>query len=348
VANRRALLIGVPRYDDETFDDIGTIVRADLRVMRETLVQSKFDVSECGVGGSHGEATSNRINRDIKSACAEAPAGGVLLIYFSGHGVTIDDQDYLAPSDAYRINGELDTESLVPVIPAGLASCQARLVVYFVDACRDDPRAARLPARLGGQLPFTSDGDFVLVTGCGPGQVCHHTESGSIFTQALAQALDHRHPARTLSQVLDAVTTDMKRRSRQSGVEQLPEVRYPAVLASAGPVVICEGDELTAAWRKVVDSTGLLKPYRDGETADPALIERVRSIVDECARQCGAAQGTLVRPELSRAGPAAGRAAAGRVPAPAARRGGHDGRGAVPAGGGAGRGDQGGGRYRPR
>jgi hypothetical protein len=293
VAERRALLIGVPHCDDVTFDDMGAVVQSDVRAMRDALAPSGFDVVECGIDDAHGGASPNRINKAIKTASADVPEGGVLLIYFSGHGVTIDGQDYLVPSDAYRTDDGLVADSLVPLIPASsIAACRARVVIFFVDACRNDPTEARPAGKLGGQLPFTAGGDVVLVMGCGPGQVCHHTESGSVFTQALAQVLDHRHPARSLSQVLEAVTKDMRRKSRLSGLEQVPDVRYPAVLDSAGSVVICDGDELTAAWRKAIDKSALWELC--GDTVDAKLVERVRNVVDNCARQCGAARATLL------------------------------------------------------
>jgi HAMP domain-containing protein len=328
VANRHALLIGVPHYDDDEFNEprLAGAVRSDVAAMRAALAQSDYEVSDCGItDAERGGATLNRLNQSIEAACANVPPGGVLLIYFSGHGLTVNGRDYLVPSDSYRPRssqpadradarqpdargpgaGRTDggglaapaVRSLVPVVPDPdvLAACRAALVVFFVDACRSEPtenepatdgqvQAAR-SVEPGGQLPFLADGGhFVLVMGSGAGQACQYDESGSAFTQALAQVLDHRHPARTLRDVWDAVTTDMDRRSRQyQGTEQLPVVRYPEVLELAGGTGICEGDELTAAWRKAVEA-----PLAE-LCADPRLADRVRSVVEECARRCGAA-----------------------------------------------------------
>jgi hypothetical protein len=142
VANRHALLIGVPHYDDDEFNEprLADAVRSDLAAMRAALDQSGYAVTECGtVDAERGGATRNRIIGAIKTACANAPDGGVLLIYFSGHGVAVGGQDYLVPADVYRTDGQPDTDSMVPVIPlSSLAACHARLVVFFVDACRDD------------------------------------------------------------------------------------------------------------------------------------------------------------------------------------------------------------------
>jgi hypothetical protein len=125
VANRHALLIGVSRYDDEVFNDprLEDAVRPDIAAMRAVLAQSGHMITECGIGNAErGGATLSRINRAIEEACASVPAGGVLLIYFSGHGVTVEGTGYLVPSDAYRptgsgSDGQPTIRSLVPMVP---------------------------------------------------------------------------------------------------------------------------------------------------------------------------------------------------------------------------------------
>ena len=95
--------------------------------------------------------------------------------------------------------------------------------------------------------------------GCGADQVCQFDENGSAFTQSLAKVLDARNPARTLREVVDEVTRDMTRRSRQSqGDPQEPMIRYPEVLMLAGQIPVCDGDERAAAWRKAIEQSPLL------------------------------------------------------------------------------------------
>jgi hypothetical protein len=294
VANRHALLIGVPHYEDPEFDDVqlAAAVAADIASMHATLDRSGYDVADCGIGEAGGEATPTRIRRAIRKACAEVPAGGVLFIYFSGHGVTVDGEDFLVPSDAYRADVSSDVNSLVPVIPLeSLATCRASLVAFFVDACRIDPTHEEVTepgsGEPGGQMPFLADGGhFVLVMGCGADQVCQYDENGSAFTQSLAKVLDARNSARTLKEVVDEVARDMTRRSRQSqGEPQEPVVRYPEVLKLAGHVSVCDGDERAAAWRKAIEASPLLAACEH-----PGLVQEV---VAECARRCGIAEEVL-------------------------------------------------------
>ncbi|MFC0038821.1 caspase family protein [Actinomadura rayongensis] len=280
MAGRHALLLGVPECDDGRFSPIGDVVRRDISAMHHALDQSGYTVTTFGVDGP--EPTRNRIARAIQQALADAPPDSVLLLYFSGHGVSMDGSDFLVPSDA----DGTDADDLVPVIPPDLGACPARLVVFFVDACRDDPARGDVPEP-GAVVTFRAGGSFVLVNGCGPGQRCHYTESGSVFTQVLAQVLDRRHPARTLGGVVDEVTQEMRRRTRHTDLRQEPGVPHPAMLADARDVPICDGDELTGAWQRAAEETALW-----GSCAAP-LRTAVLDLVADCARRCGAAYKAL-------------------------------------------------------
>ncbi|MFG2091901.1 caspase family protein [Spirillospora sp. NPDC048824] len=277
---RHALLIGVPECDDHRFSDIDRVVRSDVHRMEHALVQSDYKVRTFGLGGGKDEPTLNRVKRVIKQACAQVPRDGLLLVYFSGHGVTLDGRDFFVPSDAHAD----DPATLIPVVPADLSGCQARLVVFFVDACRDHP--ARETGPTGGHMPFPSGGSFVLVNGCEAGQRCHYTETGSVFTQALAQVLDRRHHARTLGRVVDEVTREVRRRAaRNEDLRQSPGVPHPSMLADAKDIVICEGDELAGAWQRAAESADLWQSCREKGDGLEATRRQVLTMVEGCARK---------------------------------------------------------------
>jgi hypothetical protein len=84
VANRHALLIGVPCYGSDEFNDprLTAAVQSDVVAMREALERSDYKITECGTPDSGpGAAGLNRINHAIEEACSTAPVGGVLIIY---------------------------------------------------------------------------------------------------------------------------------------------------------------------------------------------------------------------------------------------------------------------------
>ncbi|WP_344904711.1 HD domain-containing protein [Actinomadura meridiana] len=255
-------------------------MRSDVHRVEHALAQSDYEVRTFGLNGGKDEPTLNRVKREIKQACAQVPRGGLLLVYFSGHGVSVDGRDFLVPSDAHAD----DPGTLVPVVPADLSGCEARLVVFFVDACRDDPARETVPA--GGHVPFPSGGSFVLVNGCEAGQRCHYTETGSVFTQALAQVLDRRHHARTLGRVVEEVTQEVQRRAaRNEELRQSPSVPHPSMLADAKDIVVCEGDELAGAWQRAAESADLWQRCGQKEHGLEATRRQTLALVEGCARE---------------------------------------------------------------
>ncbi|MEU8041153.1 caspase family protein [Streptosporangium sp. NPDC049078] len=280
MTERRALLIGVPECDDTTFSSISQVVRNDIQKMHSALASSAYSIDSIGNDGQ--DPSGSRIRAAIRKACAGAPERSVLLLYFSGHGISINGVDYLVPSDAYRENGVLVPESLVPVIP-DLSKCRAKLVVFFVDACRDDPAGRPSEGAWGGVLHYPAGGSQVMVAGCEPGQFCRYGEDGSVFTRTLAKVLDRRNPARTLSAVLAEVRKEM---SRTTGLGddrvQLPNA-YPKVMARhSADTVICEGDQLVSAWRRAAAGNELWNLAAD---ASESLREKVAALAEDCARK---------------------------------------------------------------
>jgi Caspase domain len=297
LTDRAALLVGVPSCDNDLFAALPDVVSADVTRMTDALQQSGYLVRHCGVGDDSGlEPTGNRIRAAMLKAFREAPAGGILVLYFSGHGVVVDGRSYLVPRDAFAGPDGPDPESLVPLVPRHLESCRARLVVYIVDACRNDQSISFIANPHTGALPYPEQGAFVLFSSCSAGERSRYGDEGSYFTQALAEVLDRRNPARTLDQVRRSVERHLARKiARTDATRQHPEMVLAQHEKSPTPrdVVICEGDHVGEAWRRAVESTPL---WRRAKVEEPTLA-RVRSsvlgIVDECAHHWRESQDTL-------------------------------------------------------
>src|SRR5215475_7692204 len=268
--------------------------------MSDALRQSGYDIGYCGVRDSTGkEPTGSRIRGAILRAVRAAPRGGMLLLYFSGHGVAVNGQTYLVPQDAQAGPDGPDPRSLVPLFPGDLEDCHARLVLFVVDACRHGLATSLVPPQPGGALPYLADGAFVLLNSCKPGERSLHGQDGSYFTQALAEVLDRRHPARTLGEVVKAVRQQLQRKAaRVEGLEQTPDLvssRGGQALGDLAPIVICEGDEVGEAWRRAVQDTPL---WERSSVAGPEL-DRARAVVLDTVSHC-AAQWLEVREYLTR------------------------------------------------
>jgi Caspase domain len=287
VSDRSALLIGVPFCDRDLFPALAEVVAADVARMREALGQSGYEVRHCGVGDVSGqEPTGNRIRAAMMKALREAPPGGVLLIYFSGHGVTVGGRSYLVPQDAYAGPDGPDPQGLVPLVPAGVENCPAQLVLLVADSCRDDGNSSLAVASSRDALPTPPRGALVMFSSCGPGERSRYGRDGSYFTQALAEALDRRDPAKTLGEVHSSVGRRLARKlPRIDGVTQTPQIRSTQGDLADGvrEVEICRGDQVGEAWRRAVEDS----PLWERSTLDDVEAHRLRALVldlvDECA-----------------------------------------------------------------
>jgi hypothetical protein len=297
VGDRRALLIGVSEYDGDLFKPLSGTVNADIERMTEALRESDYAVEHCAPSRSDGrQPNRGAIQQALRRACLEAPAGGVLLIYYSGHGIVIGGQSYLVPKDVVADvdDGTLpDPDSLIPLVPRAVEKCQAKLILLIVDACRDDPSGRSAPGLHGGRLHHPPNGAFVLLTSCLQGQTSGYDESGSFFTQTLSEVLARRNPARTLDEVFEETKQGMARRMAHTDApEQTPQLTW-ASERSAGSEPICEGDQISVAWERAVT----LSPLWSRAGCDEVLVEKTRGavlkVVEACARDWLAAKAVL-------------------------------------------------------
>ncbi|GIE87618.1 Caspase domain-containing protein [Actinoplanes regularis] len=211
-----ALLIGVPHYQSDDFPDIST-VRNDLTQLRLALESSGYADNVRVFPDPAAEdpvVTAPVISRLIREACRDAPAGGVLFVYFSGHGVSYEGKDYLVPSDIPSLADALaDPQYLVETdLSRHLKNCDARAVVFAVDACREtlDPGKGlglRATPEFGrGAVAPEHKTRVSTIFGCDAEQYCYYSDElrMSLFTKALVTVLAPEYPARTLTEVVDS------------------------------------------------------------------------------------------------------------------------------------------------
>ncbi|BCY08267.1 caspase family protein [Actinoplanes sp. L3-i22] len=283
MTGRAALLIGVPSYQSELFEAFPHVVEADVKLMGDVLKKSDYAVTTCGVGGTaNGFGSLSQIRQAMKKAFREAPPGGTLIVYYSGHGVVIGDRSYLVPGDAFTEPEGLDVDSLIPLLPSSLA----RLVLFFVDACRNNVSGA-LVLPENASRPSPPNGDFVIVNSCSPGEVSSYSEDGSYFTQMLAEALDTGTPAQTVEEVVQTVIQRMRQRNELSdGIRQTPKAslsQHDMMASPVGKVEICLGERVGMAWHDAVAESPLwARSSADAETT-AVTREVVLQVIADCA-----------------------------------------------------------------
>src|SRR6266403_4778575 len=163
----------------------------DATSMAGLLRNAGFDVVE-GINLTRDRMTERLLEFGKKTQGAD-----VAVFFYAGHGITVDGINYLLPVDA-DIKSEIDVK-LGNAINVDLTLDQAmnaaRVKLVFLDACRDNPFAAKTKAAGGtrgvsvqtGLAEMKSGEGTLIAFAAGPGQAALDGEVGtnSPFTRAL-------------------------------------------------------------------------------------------------------------------------------------------------------------------
>jgi uncharacterized caspase-like protein len=163
----------------------------DAKAMAATLRNVGFEVIE-GSNLSRDQMTEKLLDFGRK-----AQGSDVAVFYYAGHGIAIGGTNYLLPVDA-DIKSEMDVK-LGAAINIDLTLDQtmgdAKVKLVFLDACRDNPFAAKIksnaPTRSvsvqSGLAEMKSGEGTLIAFATGPGQTALDGQEGtnSPFTRAL-------------------------------------------------------------------------------------------------------------------------------------------------------------------
>ena len=200
---RIALVIGNSAYPDIPLANPVN----DARLMASTLRAQGFEVIEALDVGRRDMA------RAVKDFGARLKAGGddaVGLFYYAGHGVQVNNQNYLIPVDA-----DINDEGDVPIdavsadhVLATIEDARNRLNIMFLDACRNNPFSRSFRAAERGLAMMTAPTGIFIGYATAPGQVAADgSGSNSPFTEALAGAIGGR--AATIESLFKTVRVDV-------------------------------------------------------------------------------------------------------------------------------------------
>ena len=163
----------------------------DARAMAATLRNVGFEVIE----GSN--LTRDQMTEKLLDFGRKAQGSDIAVFYYAGHGIAVSGTNYLLPVDA-DIKSEMDVK-LGAAINIDLTLDQtmgdAKVKLVFLDACRDNPFAAKIKSNsatrsvnVGSGLAEMKSGEGTLIAfATGPGQTALDGQEGnnSPFTRAL-------------------------------------------------------------------------------------------------------------------------------------------------------------------
>ena len=163
----------------------------DAKAMAATLRNVGFEVIE-GSNLSRDQMTEKLLDFGRK-----AQGSDIALFYYAGHGIAVSGTNYLLPVDA-DIKSEMDVK-LGAAINIDLTLEQtmgdAKVKLVFLDACRDNPFAAKIKSNSAtrsvnvqsGLAEMKSGEGTLIAFATGPGQTALDGQEGnnSPFTRAL-------------------------------------------------------------------------------------------------------------------------------------------------------------------
>ena len=152
----------------------------DARAIKDILEKRGFDVIYVE------DSSKKTMKVSLDTFYRKIAKGGVGMFYFSGHGIEVEGQNYLIPTDA-KIDAKSDTEyeaiSLSKVTKR-MQNSGNRLNIVVLDACRNDPFSRA--TGVGGLAKIEPIGMFVSFA-TGAGSVASDGKAGGngLFTKSL-------------------------------------------------------------------------------------------------------------------------------------------------------------------
>ncbi|MEU3981788.1 caspase family protein [Streptomyces sp. NPDC026672] len=288
---RRALLIGVretPYLADhpELAERYGGLdfVDRDLSLVRTALEESDYTVEIKSDDTGRGPVIGA-----VSRFLASCEPGDTALLYFSGHGETVNDRDHLVLADSQAdwpsADGAptLDTNTLLRADPSELLRRLPSGVTAIVclDICRSGGPRRRESDEAGGWL---SGHEAYWLYSCGSGQRSYADPvAGSWFAQAFAEALSRVTPPTTFHEVARYTAAELDRIADAYAHVEPPTVAkrlpWPAGDAEHRDPVVCEGSEQTLEWTRIIRESGLWR-----HTSGAAVHERVKEQLVELVR----------------------------------------------------------------
>ncbi len=186
---RYALVIGNAAYENQP-KLVNTL--NDARDMAAKLKGLGFEVTQ--VENANRRILGRSVNNFIRQVQG---SDGTVLVYYSGHGLQVNGQNYLLPVDA-RIEDELDVplEALtMNRILKGLGGRGDNAVnLVILDACRNNPYKTTNQRAIGdkGLARVSAPGGSLILYATKPGETASDNPTGrnGLFTKHRLEAMD--------------------------------------------------------------------------------------------------------------------------------------------------------------
>lgn len=260
-------------------------------------------------------AGRKKMNQAVNEFAQRIAGGGIGVFFFAGHGLQINNQNFLLPVDIDmpKDPNDIDDQAISLVrVQDKLADAKAKFSLLVIDACRDNPLPKKAGRSLSGMpglaQPSSPTGQIVLFSAGANQQALDklsETDSNpnGLFTREFLPMIST--PGLSAADALKKVRTSVTSKARSVGHDQNPALYdqtdgdfyfiagAPQQLASAapatGPAVSQSAIELEF-WSSIKNSTDpedfkeYLGRYPSGQFASIAQ-RRVAAVSQPAARR---------------------------------------------------------------
>lgn len=226
LAERRVgLVIG-----NDTYTQVPKLAkaRADAQAVTATLQAQGFEIFTAL------DATRREMNREISRFTGQLQPGDTAFLFFAGHGVEIDGENYLLPTDIVApASGERDfvkSESIaLSSLLDRIRATGARTNIAVIDACRNNPFESAVGRSIGrtrGLGRITAPQGTFVIFSAGAGQLAldqlsdADPEENSVFTRALLPRM--RQPGLELRAMMSGLRRDVRDQALTVSHNQVP------------------------------------------------------------------------------------------------------------------------------
>jgi hypothetical protein len=275
----------------------------DAKSIAKVLRSVGFDVVE-GANLSRDKMTEKLLEFGKKAEGAD-----VAVFYYAGHGIAVNGTNYLLPIDA-DLKSEMDVKLGAAInvdVTLEQTMADAKVKLVFLDACRDNPFAAKIRSAKAtrsvsvesGLAEMKSGEGTLIAFATGPGQTALDGEAGtnSPFTRALVANITQ--PGVEIQQAMTKVRAQVNDETNKNQLPWghtnltgdvylnpvgIPSADKPAETANTAPAGPASAVELEF-WRTVKDSNKVeelnayLTNYPNGTFKSLALT-RIASLQD--------------------------------------------------------------------
>lgn len=148
------------------------------------------------------DGTKTDMEKSIREFVKVLEGADVALMFYAGHGMQVNGQNYLIPVDAkLEESTALDFETINMAAILNFMNAEKRISIVLLDACRDNPLARKFSRSLGKSRsaligrglarPDVGNGEILIGFATAPGETAADGEgANSPFTTALMKHID--------------------------------------------------------------------------------------------------------------------------------------------------------------